>query len=279
MTKAPIERHPLFKPLKAYIDSLEYERRLSPLSINVYSYELRRLLLLLEDPVDTLAVKQHLRALAPATATRKIVIWRNFLKSCVSEWAASLDKIALPKIRQKQPLFLTEQEAFALEHACYRSHHLHRDRLLVALMLQLGLRLSEVIQLRFRDFEGAWLRILRKGGKEQRLPLSPQLKVLFESYKALRTNDLNSLIFEGRGREQLTPKGVQEIIERLRKSAGIEKKISPHSLRHTFASQLAAKGASLVALKELLGHQKITTTERYLHTTPDHLRQTLNLLK
>jgi site-specific recombinase XerD len=226
-----------------------------------------------------ISIKEHLKKLAPATSLRKLIIWKSFLSTCDPAIKNLLNDIRLPKLRQKQPLFLTEQEAFLLEHACYKSSFLNRDRLLVGLMLQLGLRLSEVLHLKFQDFEGEWLRLVRKGDKEQRLPISAGLKNLFETWRTERHPRPIDYVFEGRGEEPLTSRGAQTIIERLRKAAKIEKKISPHALRHTFASSLAAKGASLAALKEILGHRKITTTERYLHVTPDHLRETLNLLK
>lgn len=271
--------HPLSKAAEEYLRVLQDERRLSTSSLRLYSRELRLLFRHLPQPKILEDVRTHLRNSSPATASRKLIIWRSFLETCNTPWRTALDSIQSPKIRQKQPLFLTEDEAFRLEHACYRSKEISRNRLLIGLMLQLGLRLSEVLALKFEDFEGGYIRLMRKGEKEQRLPLSHALATLLANVKQERRPQPTDPVFGGRTQEVLTARGAQVILESLRKLAKIDKKISPHSLRHTFASNLAAKGASLPALKEILGHKKITTTERYLHVTPDHLKETLNLVK
>lgn len=270
--------HELDRLKERYLERLRDERRLSTSSLSLYERELSLLLDLIPSSEDCGELRKNLRSQAPATATRKLIIWRSFLATCRAPWATLLDDIQAPKLRQMQPLFLDENESFLLEHACYKSSFLNRDRLLVGLMLQLGLRLSEVLQLKFKNFESDWLIFIRKGENQQRLPLTPAVKTLFQAVQNERNANSDDFVFEGRGRERLSSRGAQMIIDRLRKAAKIEKKITPHSLRHTFASTLAAKGASLAALKEILGHKKITTTERYLHVTPDHLRETLTLL-
>lgn len=269
---------------REFINKLREERRLSALSLAQYEREIKRLIELVSCETASSSaliepIRAHLTKLSPATVIRKLIVWKSFSKFADPSLFSLLNEIRLPRLRQKQPLFLTEQESFALEHACYRSEFLNRDRLLVALMLQLGMRLSEVLNLKYRNFEGDWILMMRKGEKEQRLPLSPQLRTLYAALRDERHGRDDDFIFEGREGRPITPRGAQGIIERLRKAAKIEKRISPHALRHTFASTLASRGASLVALKEILGHRKITTTERYLHVTPDHLRETLNLIK
>lgn len=271
--------HPLDSDRIEFLEFLRSEKRLTQSTVQLYERELDMLFEFLKSPEDLEGLRSHLAPLAAATVVRKLIIWKSFLERCKSPWNTALAKMKLPKVRQKQPKFLTDEEAFRLEHVCYKSNMLNRDRLLVCLMLQLGLRLSEVLNLRFSDFEGDWIRIVRKGEKEQRLPLSPALRTFIDAHRNEQNPQSNHFVFEGRTSENLTSRGVQNIIEKLRIAAQIDKKITPHSLRHTFASSLAAKGASLAALKEILGHQKISTTERYLHVTPDHLRETLGLLK
>ncbi|MBN8461685.1 MAG: tyrosine-type recombinase/integrase [Dechloromonas sp.] len=274
--KAP--HHPLLKALNAYLEELQSESRLAASTLQLYSLELNQLLLLLSDTKDLSALRKYLATKSAATHLRKLVIWKSFLKTCDEPWSSLLDNLRQPKVRQKQPLFLTEEEQFRLETVCYKSNQQIRDRLFIALALQLGLRLREILNLKFKDVEAEWIKLSRKGGKEQRLPLSPALRILVQSLKKERHGDSEDYLFVGKSDQALTSRAAQLILEKLRKMAGIQKKITPHSLRHTFATTLAARGASLVALKELLGHQKLSTTERYLHVTPAHLQETLSLL-
>lgn len=276
------ETHDLDRTLRAYLRDQESLNRLTRASLAHYESEIRLLFRYLATPQQTDALRQHLSSVAPATASRKLIIWKAFLKTCPSPWNEALDDIPLPKIRRKQPLFLTEEESFRLEQSCFRSPDVHRDRLFVALALQLGLRLSEMLKLKFSDFQEGWVRILRKGEKEQRLPVSAGLQTLLRHWKDESLSADQDWIFPGvfraSGRDPLSPRAAQLLVTRLRKLAGIDKKISPHSLRHTFATRMAAHGANLVALKEILGHERLTTTERYLHVTPTHLKEALSLL-
>ncbi len=275
--------HPLRNDFERYLSTLKEERRLRPKSLKHYQLELEILLQLLRNPTEIFPIKDHLKRTASTTYSRKLVIWRSFLKTCPEPWTHSLDSIALPKIRRKDPIFLTDEEVFLLEQACYKSPQMTRDRLLVAFALQLGLRISEILALKFQDIEGDWLRIIRKGDKEQRLPLAPSLQSLLRQWSEELGAGSNDWIFPGTARlglsEPLTARAAQILLHRLAKLAGIQKKFGPHALRHTFATKLASTGVNLVALKEILGHEKITTTERYLHVTPTHLQEALGIKK
>lgn len=263
--------------LAEYLQSLRDERGLLPSTLRIYRHELQRVCEILQRP-DLKALRTQLQRSSPATQWRKYIIWKGFLSKCPSPWNTLLDNFSLPKVRRKQPLFLTETEVFQLETVCYKSSAVSRNRLFIALAVQLGLRLSEILGLRFSNIEAGWLRILRKGGKEQLLPLSPTLTTLLQAWKSELSAQPSDWIFPGRSGEPMTPRGAQHILKTLAALAGIQKPISPHSLRHTFATQLASRGANLAALKEILGHQRLATTERYLHVTPEHLRDTLSLL-
>lgn len=271
------DRRLLESCLKAYLKALEEEKRLQKGSLNSYRIELELLLRLLEENgAQEAALKEHLSSKSPATHRRKLLIWKGFLKSCPEPYSQLLTQTKQPKLRQKQPQFLTEDEAFRLENACFKSKQKNRNRMFIALGLQLGLRLSEILNLRFEDFEAdGWLRLIRKGGKEQRLPLSPSLVIAARDWKAeLRAKDTD-YVFPGNSGNKMSSRNAQKTLDQLAKLAGIQKKIHPHSLRHSFATKLAAKGVSLASLKEILGHASITTTEKYLHVTPEHLRQAL----
>ncbi len=271
--------HPLKSNLDEYLRSLADEKRLQSSTLKMYRLELNDLLKKLPTPTDLSMIRQYLRSVSVATQWRKMVIWKAFLKETPPEWSEALSGIKMPKLRSKMPTFLTDDESFRMEAVCYKTKEISRNRLLIGLCLNLGLRISEVLQLKFSDIENQWLKIIRKGGKEQRLPLSPSLQTLIKFWKTEGELNDNDWIFPGRTGEPISPRTAQLWIKSLAKSAGIEKRISPHSLRHTFATQLASRGANLAALKEILGHQRISTTERYLHVTPEHLKETLSLLQ
>lgn len=284
---------------RQYLDRLKNQKRLGPLTLQQYEREIHQLIQSLTKapspleicltPVSPVPVtlapalesgilQNYLSTLSPATHVRKLIIWKAFLKECPTPWNTLLKDFDLPKLRQKLPLFLTEEEIFRLEQACYKISNCTRNRLFLAFALQLGLRLSEILNLRFSNIEKEWLSIIRKGGKEQRLPLSPSLQTLIHFWKGERKAHPENWIFLGQSGTPLTQRAAQKILKMIAQKADIQKKISPHSLRHTFATQLASRGASLPALKEILGHQRLTTTERYLHVTPEHLKETFQLL-
>lgn len=276
--KSSSENHALETDLKKYLSMLEHEKRLQKGSLKVYEMEIRAFFKLCPTPKIE-SFLDSLKSQESSTVKRKLSILRAFLRTCSGEWKTSLENVKDPKLRKKDPLFLTDEEMFRLESAAYRSSKSSRDRLLIALGGQLGLRLSEILALKFEDLENAWLKITRKGGKEQRLPLTRSLQSLFHFYQKEQKARDSDFVFESDVGKPITSRAAQKIIKRLSQSAGIKKDISPHALRHSFATKLAAKGTSLAVVKEFLGHERITTTERYLHVTPEYLKDALNTLE
>lgn len=262
---------------EAYLDRLRNERRLQESSLQNYEREIQYLQNIISSGSEK-DLSLHLSSKAPATHQRKLTIWRSFLQSCPAPWNTLLEKSSSPKLRQKQPRFLTEEEIFKLENACFRTKRPSRDRLFIGLALQLGLRLQEILRLKVSDFETDWLRVVRKGDKEQRLPLTGSLQASFHFWKKEHQPIPEAFIFSNTQGEPISSRAAQKSLDRLAKSAGLQKKLSPHALRHSFATRLASRGASLASIKEFLGHERLTTTERYLHVTPEHLKESLQFL-
>jgi site-specific recombinase XerD len=230
-------------------------RRLSPKTIELYGIELRLLYRLMSEGLNAIAA--HLAGVAPDTHARKLLIWKTFARTHRLDWYAILESMPKPKIVRGQPAFLTPDEVRRFRIAL-KEFDLDAQ-LFFELALSLGLRLSEIAGLNSNDIEGDWLKIRRKGGREQRLPLSNAIRAMLPP--------IQGRLFKRR------PRFYQRLIKQIAERAGITKDISPHALRHTFATQKAASGHSLRVLQECLGHQKITTTERYMHVTPDHMRE------
>lgn len=262
---------------EAYLGRLRNERRLQESSLQNYSQEIELLQRIISEG-DEKDLIRHLASKAPSTHQRKLTIWKSFLQSCPSPWNELLKNAPQPKLRQKQPRFLTEEEIFKLENACFRTKKPSRDRLFIGLALQLGLRLQEILKLKVSDFETDWLRVVRKGDKEQRLPLTVSLQASFHFWKTEEQPSPEEFIFRNSNGQPISSRAAQKRLDELAKSAGLQNKLSPHALRHSFATRLASRGASLASIKEFLGHERLTTTERYLHVTPEHLRDSLQFL-
>lgn len=260
-----------------FLDELRFDRRLSETSLKVYEAELHLLEKLLKNG-GLFELKNHLRKLAAATASRKLIIWKSFAKKFAEPLYEELQKWDQPRVQNKIPNFLTEEEIFRLENACLKTKNPYRNRLIIAFGVQLGLRLAESLNLKFKDIEGDWIKVKRKGGSFQLLPLSKSLQVQIKTYQDHRIALEDEYIFEGQGQAALTPRAVQIILKELGKKADIKKSLHPHCLRHSFATRMAVNGLSLPVLKEFLGHKQLATTERYLHVTPEHLREGLRHL-
>lgn len=265
--------------IATYLQHLAEEKRLQLSSLKLYQRDLLQLCEHLQSAsTASNTLRTTLASLSPSTHQRKLIVWQNFLSQQPEPYRSLLKDFKKPKVRFKQPKFLNENESFLLETACYKTKNVTRDRLFIGLCLELGLRLQELLHIRFGDIEDGYLKLVRKGGKEQRLPLNAATTLWIQTWKKERQANAESYLFEGRNGGPLTPRAGQYLLARLAKSVQM-KKISPHALRHTFATTLASRGANLVALKEILGHQSLKTTERYMHVTPEHLKETLNLLK
>ena len=153
-----------------------------------------------------------------------------------------------------------------------------RDRAILELLYSCGLRVSEVCDLKLSDlhFGEGYIRVIGKGNKQRLVPISGLARERISLYKDHRkdSHSEDTLFLNNRG-SRLTRVMIFTIIKQAAARAGIDKKISPHTLRHSFASHLLAGGANIRQVQELLGHENILTTEIYTHLDNTHLRQTM----
>lgn len=189
-----------------------------------------------------------------------------------------------PKLGRKLPEVLTIEEIDALLSAIDLSKNEgHRNRAMLETLYSCGLRVSELVGLRFSDlfFEEGFIRVIGKGNKERLVPVSPQVQKEIEIYQQHIRNHLNiqkgseNIVFLNRRGAQLTRVMVFTIIKNLAESIGLQKNISPHTFRHSFATHLIEGGANLRAIQEMLGHESITTTEIYTHLDQRFLRDAI----
>jgi len=191
--------------------------------------------------------------------------------------------VETPKVGRKIPDYLTENEVERMFSAIDLSlEEGHRNRAILEVMYSCGLRVSEVVSLRITDlfFDDGYLRVIGKGDKERLVPVSDELIKQVAIYRGIRTamkidNRYADYLFLSRRGRPLSRVMVFNIVKRAAADAGIAKTVSPHTLRHTFATQLVKGGADIRLVQQMLGHSSIMTTEIYTHLDTRHKQETV----
>ena len=189
-----------------------------------------------------------------------------------------------PKIGRKLPEVLTIEEIDRLIDALDMSkNESHRNKAIIETLYSCGLRVSELVNLRFSDlfFEEAFIRVIGKGNKERLVPVSASVEKEISIYndhirrhQNIKKGDENVVFLNRRG-GKLTRVMIFTIIKDLAERIGLQKTISPHTFRHSFATHLLEGGANLRAIQEMLGHESITTTEIYTHLDQRYLKEAI----
>lgn len=227
-------------------------------------------------------LKEQNATKAPASVSRMISALRKFYRFLLREGAISADpmtKIDIPKRAQHLPATLSSQEVDALMAKPDTDKPLGlRDRAIFELMYATGLRVSEVVDLRLDQLHLAMnlLQVTGKGDKERLVPISPQATQWVDRYlqegrpKLLKRVQPKNVFVNFHG-GPMTRQGIWKNLKAYIASIGIEKDVTPHTLRHSFATRLLENGADLRVVQELLGHSDISTTQIYTHLSNQHL--------
>ncbi len=191
-----------------------------------------------------------------------------------------------PKFQRKLPQVLNVEEIDMIINSFdLAKKHGQRNRAIVETLYSCGLRVSELVNLRISDlfFDEGFVRVTGKGNKQRLVPISgraiDEITTYLTDYRPLYPINpkYSDIIFLNNRGEKLTRNMVFIIIKKAAAQAGIQKKISPHTLRHSFATHLIDGGADLRSVQQMLGHESILTTEIYTHISKEHLRETLLL--
>lgn len=220
---------------------------------------------------------------APATLQRKAACLRSFYRHLRRDGVIEHDPTAdlrSPRKTQKLPQVLSRDEvALLLRTPVGDDPGALRDRALLELMYACGLRASEAIDLEVTDvdLEVGVLRARGKGSKERMVPVGREAVAATRAYLQRGRGAIVGLreerhLFVNRRGVQLTRQGLYKIVQRHAKTAGLEQRMSPHTLRHTFATHLLAGGCDLRSLQEMLGHADIATTQMYTHLSAERLK-------
>jgi integrase/recombinase XerD len=222
------------------------------------------------------------QGIAPRSRARKLSALRNFFDYLVEEQLLDNNPCAYlsaPKLPRNLPQILSEHEVLALLDApTLDKPSGYRDRAMLEVLYGCGLRVSELVGLNVGDIdELGFVRCLGKGNKERIIPLgSHALKATWDYLNYARgrlaINHRERALFVNSRGNRLTRQGFWKILKGWAKVAGIEQEISPHMLRHSFATHLLRHGADLRSVQEMLGHADLTTTQIYTHLDKAHLR-------
>lgn len=275
----------------AFLQHLE-ARGLSPHSQRAYRQDLDQFLRFLGDrplpEVDYLLVRRYLGELAAAacqrtTVARKLASLRSFFRFLTREEvfkAHPLHGMTSPKLAKRLPRFLDAPELRALLEAPGEDGPLAlRDRALLELLYATGMRVGEALSLSVDqiDWEEQEIWVLGKGSKERVVLLDEHaaqalLRYLEES-RPLLARGAETALFVNREGCALHQRSVQRMLRKYVEQAGLGTKVTPHTLRHTFATRLLEGGADLRVVQELLGHASLSSTQIYTHVSQEHLRE------
>jgi tyrosine recombinase XerC len=220
-------------------------------------------------------VELHQRKLSKTSTARKIAAIRSFFDFCVLRtWLEEnpARAIATPRLDQHVPAFLSEADMATLLETPPTDDALGlRDRAILEFFYATGIRVSELVGINLEDLglEERMVRIRGKGKKERLLPFGRKAARSLEEYCAVRATFPLKLgeaaLFLNYQGTRLTPRSVQRVVTKYFKLAALRTKISPHALRHSFATHLLGRGADLRVIQELLGHESLATTQKYTH--------------
>ncbi len=275
---------------------LEREKGYSANTVISYGRDLTEFAVFARNPfvtaIDVAMVRGFVYSLhgrnSPASVARKLSALRSFFRFLVREKVVNSDPVAvvsMPKRDRYMPAFLTVDETFALlEAPTPEDRFFRRDRAILEVLYGAGLRVAELVGLDLSnvDLESGMIRVLGKGGKERLVPMGraanetlsawipDRLRLLARG--AARGNKVaEEAVFLNLRGGRLSTRSVERLVEQYSARAGIAVRVTPHSLRHSFATHLLEMGADLRAVQELLGHASLSTTQRYTHLNMDHL--------
>lgn len=287
------------KDLRSFEDYLSSERNYSKHTIKAYLADIKEFSLVIKEMdlllpdnsdidfarLDEAPIRVYISKLynknKKVSISRKLASIRTFFEFLIrtgSMKSNSAKLVPTPKGEKRLPTFLTVDEVVKLVEApgsdnAYES----RDRAILELLYSCGLRVSELVGINLGDLDldSMSVKVLGKGNKERMVPLGSKACTAIKIYLSQRL-DLkpkeDHLFVNSRG-GRLTTRSIDRIIKKYAIMSGIPKNISPHVLRHTFATHLLGGGADLRAIQEMLGHKSLSTTQRYTHTSIEKLME------
>jgi integrase/recombinase XerC len=276
------------KLIERFLSQMTAEQNISDHTFRAYKEDLQSFFeFVKKDPekVDNLDIRDYMtslymKGLTKTTIGRRLAAIRSFYRFMHLEGHVNTNParvVATPKAQKKLPDFLDIDEATTLMEVSEGLGFICiRDKAILELLYSSGLRVSELVGLNIGDIDTrtSWVvRAKGKGKKERIVPIGQKAKEALEEYlieRALKNKYAEAMFLNKEGK-RLTDRSVRRIVDKYQQQAGIKRHISPHTLRHTFATHMLQSGADLRSIQEMLGHSSLSTTQKYTHTDLTYL--------
>ncbi len=302
---------PLDKLMMTFVETLSSEKGYSENTYRAYLQDLEEFALYIKenrgygsgkknkdvlniDKVDALIIRGYLGFLhkknKKSTVARKLSALRSFFRYLVKHGAIienPIDDILTPKQEKTIPLYLAIDDMFRLLDSIKTDSLLGlRNRAIFETLYSCGIRVSELagINIEDIDFSSGVIRVVGKGNNERMVPAGNKALESIKAYRerlGIEVADITKMglnkkgpLFLNKNKGRLTPRSIARILDRQARACGLSIPISPHALRHTFATHMLDSGADLRAVQELLGHKSLSTTQKYTHVSIDRLMET-----
>jgi len=295
----------LIENAKRYLLYLQYEKRLELNTVNSYWYDLEKYICYISDVLNITDInkikKNHIISfLSSLNYYKKVNDKIKYSESSLSRYVSSIkgfhfylleqeistkdpsEKIISPKLKKKIPVILTVEEIdLIIESIDLNKSIDYRDKAIISLLYSSGIRISELMKLKLIDFnlDNSILSVMGKGRKERIVPVGEGAMIYILSYieghrsSFIKKNNSNGFLFLNNRGQSLSRMGLWNIIKKRTENTVINKKITPHIFRHSFATHLIEGGADLVAVQQMLGHSDISTTQIYTHLDKSYLKE------
>ena len=283
--------------IAAFLRHLDRERNASPHTVRAYGEDLEQVARHVrtergrEGPprdVDHLLIRAflarlHRDGLKPVSAARKLATLRTFFRYLCREGVLTRNparSLLSPRLEKRVPTHLDERDVALLVEMPGDGDAAVRGRAILELLYATGIRCAELVGLDLSEVDraGRMVRVLGKGRKERIVPFGARAGAALEAYLPVRGQArprTDALFVNARG-TRLTDRSVRLLVAKRVKSVALARRVSPHTLRHSFATHLLERGADLRAIQELLGHASLSTTQRYTHVNTRHLLEIYN---
>ena len=281
--------------LSKFLEYLEYQKEYSSNTLKAYETDILQFLNFLKKGkirsfkeveyrvfLDFISSLKSDERYTEKSIARKVASIKAFFKFLYSRRLIKNNPALLlytPKVPEKLPDFLSEEEVVKIiESPKGSSWQTLRDRAILELLYSTGIRVGELVSLTLKDinFVDETIKVKGKGKKERIVPVgTPAMKALIEYIERKPYSRVDAVFLNKYGKT-LTERSVERLVDKYSKRAGIGKKVTPHTFRHSFATHMLNRGADLRTVQELLGHERITTTQIYTHLTLEKLREFYN---
>lgn len=221
---------------------------------------------LLNRYIDYISLKNY----KPKTFKNKIVVLRSFIRFLYSRDYINIrpEALELPRVQSVEVNFLNKTEQVALLSAVLKA----RDKAILHCMISSGLRVSELVNLKYEDLQNRVIIVRHgKGGKPRVTFINKYTQFLIRKY--LESKPVTTYLFTNKSKNKLSRQYVARIVSNYALKAGLTKKVTPHTLRHTFATNLLRAGARIEDVQPIMGHANIATTRSYMHFTNTYLHE------